>query len=606
MQYRPNFFIIITIVTIVGIAGCRTPEHYRAQADRVAYDIIDATRATEIESHDSFSIATPEVTLRRRLIAMQDLPAYSRATLSARELEQPPHWPDNLQSPATAETNQVAVLWLSDGTVSLSLLDALQIAARNSHDYQTSKEGVFSSALSLDLERNNFRATVAGALDNTLSSNNSGPERVTGNETGFNLSAKKTLKTGAALSGALAVDLAKLLTGDRTSAWGISADATISIPLMQGAGQHIAREALTQAERDVRYAIRSFEELKRGLAVSVASDFFSVMQANDQTFNAQRNYETLKTSDHRARAMGEAGRLPEIQVDQTYQNQLRAYDRLITSRQNATRSLDRFKLSLGLPPDAKVRLTRDAFTRLIEEAGQQNKKDLPIPDAQSTMIAALENRLDMRNAAERVQDAQRAVVIAADALRAEISLLGSAKAGNRQSLGTTRDGNKQLELSKGILSGLIAIDLPIERTAERNAFRNAITGLERAVRNAQQKEDEIKLQVLGGLRDLSESKESIATQLEAVRLGERRQSSTGLFLKAGRAEMRDILEAEESLLSVRNALTSAIINYRLAELRLQRDVGILSVTDNGLTQEVALTAAITAPSTQHAGDQHNE
>jgi outer membrane protein TolC len=334
---------------------------------------------------------------------------------------------------------------------------------------------------------------------------------------------------------------------------------------------------------------------------------FKVLQATDQTYNAQRNYETLEASVDRARAMAKAGRLPEIQVDQTHQNKLRAYDRLISSRQNATQTLDGFKVSLGLPPDAAVELIRDAFTELIQDAKQKSEENAPIPDVQNTIIAALENRLDMRNAAGQVQDAQRAVVIAADALRAEISLLGSAAAGSGRSLGSASAENAQLDLSKGILSGLLTIDLPIERTVERNAFRNAITDLEAAVRASQNMEDQIKLQIRGDLRDLSESRESIVTQLEAVRLAERRQNSTGLFLKAGRAEMRDIIEAEESLLSARNALTSAIINYRIAELRLQRDVGILSVTDDGFTQEHTLTASMTAaPSMKNSGDQTHE
>jgi outer membrane protein TolC len=600
-------WLTVIIASIIGIAGCRTPEQYREQADQVAYDIIGSTRAREIDNPEPFSIETPEVTLRRRLIAMQDLPAYSRATLSARELEPPPHWPQNALPPTLSETNQIPVRWAHDGTVSLSLLDTLQIAARNNRGYQSSKEKVFRSALQLDLERNRFRSTFGGALDSTLSNDNSGSERVSGSQTSSSISATKTLKTGAALSGALAVDLAKLLTGDRSSAWGISADATISIPLLRGAGKHIARESLTQAERNVVYAIHAFEEFKRGLSVSVATEFFNVMQATDQTYNAQRNYETLEASVDRARAMAKAGRLPEIQVDQTHQNKLRAYDRLISSRQNATQTLDGFKVSLGLPPDAAVELIRDAFTELIQDAKQKSEENAPIPDVQNTIIAALENRLDMRNAAGQVQDAQRAVVIAADALRAEISLLGSAAAGSGRSLSSASEKDAQLDLSKGILSGLLTIDLPIERTAERNAFRNAITDLEAAVRASQEMEDQIKLQIRGDLRDLSESRESIVTQLEAVRLAERRQNSTGLFLKAGRAEMRDIIEAEESLLSVRNALTSAIINYRIAELRLQRDVGILSVTDDGFTQEHTLTASITAaPSIKNSGDQNHE
>ena len=320
------------------------------------------------------------------------------------------------------------------------------------------------------------------------------------------------------------------------------------------------------------------------------------MQENDRSFNALRNYETLVASTERATSMAKAGRLPELQLDQTRQNQLRAYDRSVSARQGAAQSLDSFKLSLGLPPDASVDLLRDAFTELIRSAEERNNDDAaPLPDTQSVIINALQTRLDMRTAEGRIQDAQRAIVVAADALRAELSLLGSASFGSGRSLGSASEADATLKLSEGFLSSLISIDLPFERTAERNAFRNRITDLERAIRSAQKQEDTIKLQVLSGVRNLTESRESISTQIEAVRLAERRQRSTGLLLQAGRAEMRDILEAEESLLSVRNALTDAIVRYRLAELRLQRDVGILQVSDNGFAQECDLTSLTATP-----------
>jgi hypothetical protein len=50
---------------------------------------------------------------------------------------------------------------------------------------------------------------------------------------------------------------------------------------------------------------------------------------------------------------------------------------------------------------------------------------------------------------------------------------------------------------------------------------------------------------------------------------------------------------------VRNALTDAIVGYRLAELRMQRDVGILQVSDNGFSQEGDL-ASLTAKPTADA------
>ncbi len=595
--------LTLTVTAPLLLTGCRTPADYREQADRTATTIVDATRNEVIGASEPFQIEPPAVTLRRRLMAMQDLPAHSAATLGAHELEPPAHWPQEAHPLPQAETNTIPVRWAEDGAVEIGLIDALQIAARNSRSYQTSKETVFRSALDLDLQTDAFRSTFAGALSSTVSSDRSGDDKVEGIQLGLVPSASKTFQTGAALSGQLAVDLVKLLTGDRESAWGFSADTTISIPLLRGAGRHIVREALTQAERNVVYAIYSLEEFKRDLAVRVTASFLGVMQVNDSAYNAQRNYDTLEASAERARAIAEAGRLPEIQVSQAHQDQLRAYDRLVNTRQSAAKTLDQFKIVLGLPPDAAITLRRDAFTKLVTDAESRDADATPLPDSHAVTVAALENRLDLRTAVGKVSDAQRAVVIAADALRAEISLLGSAALGSSRTLGTAGQGDADLKLSKGILSGLISIDLPIERTAERNAFRNSIIDLESAIRSAQEKEDAIKLAVRNGLRDLAASLESITTQLEAVRLAERRQSSTDLFFKAGRAEMRDLLEAEESLLSARNALTSAIVNHRLADLRLQQNVAVLRVTDAGCVTESPLTAP-EAPTTNPGVGNH--
>jgi len=61
---------------------------------------------------------------------------------------------------------------------------------------------------------------------------------------------------------------------------------------------------------------------------------------------------------------------------------------------------------------------------------------------------------------------------------------------------------------------------------------------------------------------------------EAVRLAERRVSSTSLFLQAGRAQIRDLLEAQEALILAQNGLTAAITDFRIADLALKRDMGV--------------------------------
>ena len=129
------------------------------------------------------------------------------------------------------------------------------------------------------------------------------------------------------------------------------------------------------------------------------------------------------------------------------------------------------------------------------------------------------------------------------------------------------------------------LDLPFERTAEQNAYRKSFISLERAVRDVQILEDDIKLAIRNTLGDLLESRESLQIQSRSVAVAQKRVNSINLFLEAGRAEIRDLLEAQEALLSAQNGLTAAIINYRIAELELQRDMGVLQIDEKGLWQE---------------------
>jgi outer membrane protein TolC len=82
-----------------------------------------------------------------------------------------------------------------------------------------------------------------------------------------------------------------------------------------------------------------------------------------------------------------------------------------------------------------------------------------------------------------------------------------------------------------------------------------------------------------------ESRESLQIQTRAVVVAEERVKSTALFFKAGRAQLRDLLDSEEALITAKNELTSAAVAYRVAELEFQRDTGLLQVDAKGLWQE---------------------
>lgn len=647
---RRTFFVLtFAAAGLAAFMGCRATD-YRHRADDTAYRNVARAQQSALGHTEPFTLETPEQTLRRRLMLDQSLPYATPASLGTRDIDPIAQWPDPayLQeaAPPDAFRDQIA----TDEVLHLTLTDALQVAAAESREYQSQKETVFRTALQLDLERNEFRpiwaAAASGKFDEQLErevalddKGHTDKQPVQGVTTNGELTLTQRFKNGLSFTGAIGLDLVSLLTQHHRFSRGIYADVTATLPLMRGAGEFIVTEPLTQAERNVVYAIYDFERYKREFAVDVADSYLAVLQQLDSVENAAENYERLIASTRRARRLADAGQLPEIQVDQSRQDELRARSQWISALESYRRTLDAFKLRLGLPTDAALELARDeldniraAHQNLITgdtardattqpatasttapaaEAAEVPAADtlivLPPPGqgepgpyelSESTAVdLALAHRLDLRVAIGEVDDAQRKVAVAADQLRADVTLLGDGSAGARRTLSSVDQANAILRPDEGVYSGLLTVDLPIERTSEQVTYRLSLISLEQAVRNVQAMEDQVKLDIRNGLSRLLEARESIQIQAQSVTVARRRVDSTNLFLEAGRAEIRDVLEAQSSLLSAQNALTAALVSYRINELALQRDLGLLEVNDRGLWQEY--TPSPGAPSDDH-------
>jgi len=593
--FRRSFFLILAAT--LTAAGCQSAADHRRDADLTAYEIIAQKQDEAFGREEPFTIERPSDTLRRQLLREQNLP-------------QAPTRPG--EDGPERGARDVTRLGEEGGPLRIDLLQALQVGARNSREYQDRKEKVFLAALDLDLEREEFRSSFAGLLEGLLGSSGESGSVVSTAAFSGESSLVRRLKSGAMLTGLIALDLVKLLTQDRSSSLGIYADATISIPLLRGAGRDVVTEPLTQAERDALYAIWEFERFKKSFAVQTARDYLAVLLSGREAANAEENYRGLITSTRRARRLADAGRLPWFQFDQSLQNELRARDRWVRAGETKSRSLDRLKVAIGLPPDAQVELdgadlndleatispplssgdhrlgsgsvpTADAAVELTapvwEGAG-------PLAMMEGTALrVALGNRLDLRVAQGRVYDARRRVAVRADALRAGLTLLGSAAVGGRRGVGAADLPDSGISLDEGSYAALLGLDLPLERTAERDAYRASFIALEEAIRAVEGLEDQVKLEVRDRFRSLLTSREGIIIQRQAVAIAERRVRSTDLLLQAGRAEIRDVLESSEALLNTQNSLAAAIVDYRVAEMELQRDLGLLQVDERGLWKE---------------------
>jgi hypothetical protein len=108
-----------------------------------AYAIIQETQQAALGKTEPFDIRPPSETLRERLLLSHGLPYSSSASLGTRHLTPIPHWPKDRYLEEASVPEDATAPWFSDSNYRLTLLDALQVAARNSREYQTRKNRSF-------------------------------------------------------------------------------------------------------------------------------------------------------------------------------------------------------------------------------------------------------------------------------------------------------------------------------------------------------------------------------------------------------------------------------------------------------------------------------
>lgn len=564
------------------LSGCRSPETHRKRADRAAAYIIAEQQRALYGEEAPFRIDRSADRLRQKLLEEQGLPGGPAGGV-----------PQPLPTPGSGEPFR------------FSLEEALQIGARNHADLQSAKEAIFRAALELDLRRDRFRASWPALLSATGIEDRGTDPGQRGVEGRASAGVGVALQSGAELAAKLTLDLVKLLTLDRESAYGLLADASLSLPLLRGAGRAVVTEPLTQAERNVAYAMYEYDRLRQIYAVRLARDYLAVLEQAQKVRNAEENARRLNLAVQRAERLSEAGRQSDLFVNQARQDRLRSQNRLQSARQSLEQRMDALKTALGLPVDARIELDPKDLERLMGKGGQlldpngSSSDDLRLTQSERQAAGlgwteadlirlALDTRRDWIVAQGRRQDAERAVAVSADALRAGLSLTVAGRAGGSKTLAGAETGDTPLRLSEGRATARLEWSPPWDRTRERNAYREALLAVDVSQRELERVENGVKSDVRDALRSLLRARENGIIQMEAARVAQRRTESADLFLRAGRAQIRDSLEAQEALITAQDAWVSAVVGYRLAELALQRDLGVLDVNTEGLWNELDL------------------
>ncbi len=197
---------------------------------------------------------------------------------------------------------------------------------------------------------------------------------------------------------------------------------------------------------------------------------------------------------------------------------------------------------------------------------------------------ALYRRLDLANSRDQVDDSERKVFVAADNLGAELNLIGSANVGS-----TVGAEFFRLEFGDGVYTAGFEAELPLDRRRERNAYRESLLVFQQRKRNYENAIDEVKLDVRDSYRQLSETAQRYEIRKNSLELSEKRVESTQMFLEAGQALIRDLLDAQNDLLVAQDSLTASLIDHLEARLNFYRDVGVLQVLPDGMWDKKTVT-----------------
>lgn len=539
-------------VTLGLTTGC-TRQYYKESADRQVSSILrqKGPEVPEFVPGSSAVEPTPE----------------SQETV--RRLAGLPEPGDGLEQPAMTVRRQDPAA----EPVVLSLESALVIAALNSRDYQTQKESLYEEALDLTYQRYLFNPQFFGILGGEYESTNSGEENTVSGDTNFGFN--WLLATGARLSVSLASNFSQFLSGDPEKAASSVLSATITQPLLQGAGISV-KNPLIQAERNVIYQIREFVRYRRTFFVNVVSAYYGVLRERQLLENELLNRDNLTLVRERAEAFGKAGRFGKFEVDQVRQDELSAENSVEVARQRYQNALDRFKITLGLPTESEVMLDMRELDRLSPE----EIVEVTLGSDESADIA-LGHRLDLMTERDQIEDAEREVEVAADDLLPGLDLTATVETDTERPTEPLDFQGDNTDLSVGF-----ELDLPLDRLSERNEFRRQLIDLEQARRGYQEKRDDVVLEVRDAWRQYTRARNTYEIEKGSLTLASGRVENTQMLFEAGRiTDLRRVLEAQESLVRAQNAVTRALVDYKVASLELARDMGILAADEEGRLEE---------------------
>ena len=539
---------LCAIAGILFVTGCGS-KHYQKAADKEVYGIIHKKSGAVTNMESNFTIET------NLMVKLDDLSVKQKA--------------EEYLGESDPEV----------GSKVLPLSRALEIAFKNSRQYQNRKETLYLSALDLTLARHKFTPIFSSGASTRYEGSKvkDGMDQITEQhdvKTSGNVGMDVALRSGAKIATDISLDFTRFMMGGGVQSAGQShLAASLSQPLLRGAGYKVTMENLTQSERNLLYALRDFVQFRRDYAIQIAQSYYNVLRNRDAAINSWDSFKAFKRLATRQREFVKLGRQRQSELGRLAQEELDKETIWVTSVNSYKSSLDTFKVLLGFSSESHIMLDGTELSKLAIVH--------PTVAPTDAIRVALASRVDLYSQRDRYEDASRKVDLAKNGLLPDLDLVIQSSADSQPGTGLPK-----LDYSRVSWNAGFDVKLPLDRKAERNTLRTSQINYQRALRDLEQKVDDIKLQVLEDCRNLELNKRNYESYVQGVDLGKLRVDEQDMLAELGRNTAEEVVNAQNAYISTLNQKTQALISHTMARLSLWRDLGILQINENGQWAEI--------------------
>lgn len=375
-------------------------------------------------------------------------------------------------------------------------------------------------------------------------------------------------KAGTRIATSFTTDFLKFVSGNLGSINDSELAVTLTQPLVRGAGYRSTMENLTQSERDLMYSIRNFTQYRKTFIVDIASRYFQTVQAREIAKNAHTAFKSFETILTAERELARENRRTSSQLGLIEQASLR-YERLwISAVRSYEQQLDGLKIALSIPVQTSIVLSTKELQSL--------KMEDPSVAQNESLETAVLTRLDLENQKNTVEDTERRIKIAKQNLLPQLDLSGSYRV-----LGDAGEDTVNLNFDRNRLKGGLDLDLRLDKKSDRNQYRAALISQQKAKRELDLAEENIRAAIRTDWRDIDTAKKQYEIAKAGVEMSARRLEEEQLLNELGKGTARDLIDAQQDLIEAKDDLTAALINHYLSTLRLYRDMGVLHIKKDG-------------------------